>query len=67
MFEPRTKPNIGLDVVKQIAELHGGSVRAEDNPGGGTVFIVLLPVTVSAAKTDDDTPIEEAVVMEDNE
>ena len=67
MFEPRTKPNIGLDVIKQIAELHGGSVRAEDNPGGGTVFIILLPVTVSAAKTDDDIPVEEAVVMEENE
>lgn len=64
MFEPGTSPSIGLDVIKQIAELHGGSVRAEDNPGGGTVFVIQLPIQVVKSE-DDDTPIEEAVIIDE--
>ena len=64
MFEPGTSPNIGLDIIKQIAELHGGTVRAEDNPGGGTVFVVQLPI--NAIKTEsDDIPIEDAVIIDE--
>ena len=64
MFEPGTSPSIGLDVIKQIAELHGGSIRAEDNPGGGTVFVIQLPIQVVKSE-DDDTPIEEAVIIDE--
>ena len=34
---------IGLDKVKNIVVAHGGSVRLEDNPGGGTIFFISLP------------------------
>ena len=64
MFEPGTSPSIGLDVIKQIAELHGGSVRAENNPGGGTVFVIQLPIQVVKSE-GDDTPIEEAVIIDE--
>lgn len=38
---------IGLTLVKQIIELHGGSVEAQsDGPEKGSTFIVCLPLTV---------------------
>lgn len=35
---------LGLALVKSIAERHGGSVRCEDQPGGGASFVVALPM-----------------------
>lgn len=34
---------LGLALVKQIAERHGGRVRCEANPGGGSCFVLSLP------------------------
>ena len=39
---------LGLALVKSIAERHGGSVRCEDNPGGGASFVVELPIHLQA-------------------
>jgi two-component system sensor kinase FixL len=43
LFQPfvTTKPSgmgVGLSISKRIIEAHGGKMRAEPNPGGGTVF-----------------------------
>ncbi len=35
---------LGLPVVKQIVERHGGGIRVESRPGQGTTFIVTLPL-----------------------
>jgi signal transduction histidine kinase/putative methionine-R-sulfoxide reductase with GAF domain len=35
---------IGLALVWEIVEVHGGSVRVESEPGEGSVFTVVLPV-----------------------
>jgi signal transduction histidine kinase len=43
---------LGLALVKSIAERHGGSVRCEDNPGGGASFVVELPIHLDAQPLD---------------
>lgn len=35
---------LGLSLVRQIASRHGGSVRCEARPGGGSVFVLSLPM-----------------------
>jgi signal transduction histidine kinase len=34
---------IGLTIVRQIAEEHGGRAWVEDAPGGGARFVIDLP------------------------
>ena len=34
---------LGLSLVRQIAEAHGGSVRCEPREGGGSCFVIRLP------------------------
>lgn len=35
---------MGLAIVKQIVSLHQGDIRVESEPGGGTTFIITLPI-----------------------
>jgi signal transduction histidine kinase len=35
---------MGLAICRKIVERHGGSIRAESEPGKGLTFIVSLPV-----------------------
>ena len=41
--EPGRGTGLGLAIARQIAEEHGGSIRAESGPDRGTVFTVTLP------------------------
>ena len=47
---------IGLDRVKSIIDAHEGTISIQDNPGGGTIFIITLPPAEE---------IEEAVLLDD--
>lgn len=54
IFEPfrqgadaRGGVGIGLSLVQRFAEIHGGSARVEDRPGGGARFVVRLPGEVT--------------------
>jgi signal transduction histidine kinase len=38
---------MGLAVVKLLVQVHGGSVRAENRPSGGSRFIVQLPASAA--------------------
>jgi len=42
---------LGLSLVRQIAERHGGSVRCEPREGGGSCFVFSLPVAASPSAT----------------
>ncbi len=42
---------LGLTIVKQCVELHGGQVTVESTLGVGTVFIVLLPFSSGSSPT----------------
>ena len=51
---------IGLDRVKDIITAHGGTIRLDDNPGGGTIFFITLPAR-------QEILTEEAVMMDDDD
>jgi len=58
-FEPMVgSEGIGLDKVKEIIVAHEGTIRLEDNPGGGTVIVMTLPM-------EPEIEIEEAVMMDE--
>jgi hypothetical protein len=41
---------LGLNIVKNLVELHGGSVHAENRPSGGCLFRVALPARTGDAR-----------------
>jgi CheY-like chemotaxis protein len=51
---------IGLALVKNLVELHGGSIRAfSRGVGNGSEFIIRLPLLKAVPVADDSTPSDE--------
>ncbi|MEW6746798.1 MAG: ATP-binding protein [Planctomycetota bacterium] len=42
---------LGLAIVHRIIDLHGGDIRAEDNPAGGASFVIRLPAMRTSGET----------------
>jgi CheY-like chemotaxis protein/AraC-like DNA-binding protein len=71
---------IGLALAREYVEMHGGTIAAENRPGGGARFIIRLPADAAASArtmpapptagpqptgtTPDDERAEESVVNE---
>jgi signal transduction histidine kinase len=47
---------LGLALVRQIAGRHDGAVRCEAREGGGSCFVLALPVTLPSATMSTKTP-----------
>ena len=42
-FDTGGRAGLGLTLAKMFVESHGGTIRIEDNPGGGARFVVTVP------------------------
>lgn len=44
---------IGLNLTKELAERHHGSIRFDENAGGGSIFTITLPDTADVYSPDE--------------
>lgn len=49
---------LGLAIVEQIVLEHGGRIRVEDNPGGGTCLVIELPAAEGLVPPVEQQPEE---------
>ena len=51
---------IGLSICDRIARRHGGSIRAESNPGEGALFLIEWPAANMQVDDNCDLPLQRA-------
>ncbi len=52
---------LGLAIAKRIVELHGGAIRVEPNPGGGSLFSFTLPALRGVMADNQDAVVIEGM------
>ncbi len=50
---------IGLAIVKQLVEMHGGEVFVQNTGRDGTTFVVTLPLAVKPGRNGQEAPAEQ--------
>ena len=65
-MQPYGGSGIGLNLVMQFAKLHGGEVHVEDNPGGGAVFVVDIPIRHGEEAAQAESQVSVSVQPEGN-
>lgn len=58
-MQPFGGSGIGLNLVKAFADLHGGTASVTDNPGGGTVFTIDIPLKQENSEVEPSFEKEE--------
>lgn len=53
---------LGLSIVASIVAAHGGSIHHEPTPGGGTTFVLQLPLTATSQPVPGADPDSEPIV-----
>ena len=53
---------VGLSISQTIVQAHGGSIRTEPNPGGGTIFRFTLPLAEAMQHRHGPWPARKQVV-----
>jgi len=38
---------LGLAIAKEAVDAHGGSIRVQNLPGKGCIFVLVLPISIS--------------------
>ena len=61
IFEPfvttkKTGTGLGLAISKRILTAHRGNIEVESYPGGGTVFVVYLPIKQGESQNGNNSP-----------
>jgi two-component system NtrC family sensor kinase len=52
--EPGRGTGLGLSISYGIVQKHGGKIEAEGAPGGGTIFVVTLPIAGPGDRAPED-------------
>lgn len=58
-----TGNGIGLSMVNEYVKLHNGTISISDNPGGGTVFTIRLPIIRQNPRTEEQPFVNETVAL----
>jgi signal transduction histidine kinase/CheY-like chemotaxis protein len=51
---------LGLAICREMTELMGGVIEAESEPGGGSTFLVRLPLSQAVAHPEPSRPVQSA-------